>query len=260
MQIPVSLDDAGGLSSIQIQVNFDPGLLTLQSVARGALGSTFEEMISEVNDGTLAITFASAENVASGGGALAIMTFLMAKGAETTLYSEISLADYAFGDSSGVVAIDRKESLTSSGGRVSATQDRAIDNFGNGLPDWWEETYSLSLFSVSGWDDDIDFDGIVHLLEYALVTDPTRPSVLDDLTFSVRDDDPDLTYYVSVSDDLALWDDWLVSFDGASWSIDAASGVQVSAAVDQGDDTWVLGLQWTAEANPRGFMQFKATR
>lgn len=260
VDVPVMLNDASGLCMVNFQVNYDASILQLVSVTRGTLGQSFSEFSSNEEAGVIHTTLANETDLASGGGALVIMRFNLLNGADNTVSADVSLASYDYADSSGVVALSQEEAATAISGQVQAVNDPNIDNFGNGLPDWWEDNYSLSLFSVSGSGDDIDYDGIAHLLEYAFVTDPTRPNVLDQLAFAVRDDDPDLTYYVSASDDLATWDDWPVSFDGSDWSIDAASGFQVSTAVDQGDGTWMLELQWAAAANPMGFMRLGVSR
>jgi len=54
---------------------------------------------------------------------------------------------------------------------------------GDGLPDWWEKIYSLSVTDATGFNGangDQDGDGLINLYEYLANTDPWRPNTAND--------------------------------------------------------------------------------
>lgn len=170
--VPLEIDDAAGLASLRTTVNFDRNILELVAVQRGLLGNQFD-LVWQQADGVLDVFMVRADSLASGSGRLAYLTFRVNEGAETNLYSDLAIADYALGDESGVVAIERLASASGSGGRLTVTDSATIDNAGNGLPDEWELACGLDPFSATA-DGDADGDGLTNGQEEQLGFDPTK--------------------------------------------------------------------------------------
>lgn len=266
VDIPVYLDNAFGLSSVEVQVNYDTAILTLQSVSAGSLGLLFEEMVHEVDDGIITMFFVSSENFLVGSGNLAVMRFEMREGAEDGLFGEIAIASYRYSDSSGVIALHRKEALDSQFGKVTASNDPMIDNAGNGLPDWWEREYGLDLFRPNAADFDSDGDGLVEILEFGLVGNPNLPdagsvsptpsqfedvdsSIFTTLTFRRRTGTNAPNYTLIESSDLAGW-----------WNLDLES--QILHSIDHSDGTETIEVKGSLDLNDsefsrRGFLRLE---
>jgi hypothetical protein len=170
--VPLEIDDAAGLASVRATVNFDRNVLELVAVQRGPLGSLFD-LVWQHDDGVLDVFLARDEALVSGSGRLVFLTFRINAGAETNLYSDLALADFELGDESGVVAVERTESVSGTGGRLTVTDSRTIDNAGNGLPDEWELASGLDPFSATA-DGDADGDGLTNGQEAQLGFDPTK--------------------------------------------------------------------------------------
>ena len=170
--VPLEIDDAAGLASLRATVNFDRNILELVAVRQGPLGNQFD-LVWQQADGVLDVFMARADSLASGSGRLAFLTFRVNEGAETNLYSDLAIADYALGDESGVVAVERLASVSGSGGRLTVTDCATIDNAGNGLPDEWELACGLDPFSTTA-DGDADGDGLTNGQEEQLGFDPMK--------------------------------------------------------------------------------------
>ena len=183
--IPIELDDATGLASIDLQINFNPEYLILDDVVAGQLGEQFTMIHSEDN-GILKFSFVRGANLVSGTGRLAVLNFRMKAGAPMGLTSPVAIATYSLGNSSGVVALQRKDSILVNNGQIEVSNSTDIDNFGNGLPDWWEEQYGLDLFSMSSMD--ADKDGMDALSEFIAGTNPTNGTSL--FAIHTTDHDP----------------------------------------------------------------------
>ncbi|MGA0900693.1 MAG: cohesin domain-containing protein [Luteolibacter sp.] len=169
--VPLELDQAAGLAAIRVQVNYSREVLTLQSVTAGPLGEKFEFIQGE-DDGLVQLSFARADELASGGGRLAVLAFEANSGASVDLMSELALADVVLSDATGVIDLRQKDTLVIDSGQVVATADPDIDNAANGLPDWWEEQHGMSLFDDNA-SQDPEKDGLSNLLEYAFGGNPT---------------------------------------------------------------------------------------
>ena len=112
---------------------------------------------------------------------------------------------------------------------VSANKDLAASWFAHGLPRGFPGTADLPLYDYTAYaaalglqnpGDDNDGDGVVNLLEYALLTNSNSSASLQKpvggtqsvsgtdyltLTFTRRIGAPDITYLVQTSDDLGTW-------------------------------------------------------
>lgn len=170
--VPLEIDDAAGLASLRATLNFDRNILELVAVRPGPLGSQFD-LVWQQDDGVLDVFMVRADSLASGSGRLALLTFRVNEGTETNLYSDLAIADYALGDESGVVAVERLISASGSGGRLTVTDSATIDNARNGLPDEWELACGLDPFSATA-DGDADGDGLSNGQEAQLGFDPTQ--------------------------------------------------------------------------------------
>lgn len=170
LEVPLSLDNAAGLAAIQVQINFDPDVLELQTVAAGPLGGAFE--LSQGNgDGLVQLTFFRGEALAGGAGRLAVLQFRANPGAVTNLFSELAIADLMLSDSTGVIDLRQKDTLVTTNGQVAVTVQQNIDNARNGLPDWWELQHGLNPLAANV-DLDPEHDGLPNLLEYTFGGNP----------------------------------------------------------------------------------------
>lgn len=174
VQIPIHLDDTSSLSSIEFSINFDPSILILKNVKNGAIGKLFEETSSEIDEGTIHFSFTSAEEIGTHSGNLSIMTFQLREGAEIDSYSEIAISSFRFGDSSGVVALHQMQAHATTKGKAIVSESKSIDNYKNGLPDWWETNHNLDHFQNTSALQDPDGDGLINFLEFAFVGNPTQ--------------------------------------------------------------------------------------
>lgn len=170
VEFPVTLDNAAGCASIQLQVNFDPQILEFQGFVGGeGLGSQFEATAYHEN-GVAVLVWTRANNLVSGNGSLGRMKFKVNSGASHGLKSPLAIADCEMSDASGTVQL----SLTSVSGNQSGSLvvgGSAPDGDGDGMPDSWETLHSLNP-QVAGGDADTDQDGRSDFLEYALGGDP----------------------------------------------------------------------------------------
>ncbi len=221
IEVPVSLDNAGGLAGIREQINFDQSVLEFLSVEAGPLGEAFEFSYG-TGDGFVRLVFTRAEVLPSGSGRLALLRFRVNSGAPQGSYSELAVADVSLSDSTGVVDILQEDTLLITNGKVSVNFDTNIDNERNGLPDWWEKQHGMSVFNANS-NADSDHDGLSNNLEYAFGGNPLAPdnqqrgvqlgsAGVDDQTFLEvrfyrRTADASLTVRLQESQDLVHWND-----------------------------------------------------
>lgn len=173
LHVPVQVDDVGGLAFIGLQINYDPDVLIVESVAAGQLGQAFT-LDSELRDGVLFLNFVRAENMTNGGGTLAVIRFRANAGATTELFSDLAIAQLQASDESALVDLSATKSLTVKSGSVRITNNPNVDNAANGLPDWWELEHDLDPLSNHP-DQDHDGDSISQLFELAFGGDPNAP-------------------------------------------------------------------------------------
>ena len=216
---PVSLDNATGLASIRLQLNFDPVQLQLLSVAPGPLGSQFD-FTETREEGVVNLQFIRADDLPSGSGHLALLRFQVKANIPLETFSELALADLKICDSEAVVDLLQVDSIQIVNGRVTYSASPSIDNFANGLPDAWENLYGLDPLGNPLLDS--DHDGFSNLAEYAANSNPVSadpagrlPTLLGPLpedqnpylilSFVRRTDDPLLQYRLEESTDLLQW-------------------------------------------------------
>lgn len=267
LEVPLSLDNAAGLAAMRVQINFDPEVLELQAVTAGPLGEVFE--LSQGNgEGFVQLVFARAESLASGAGRLAVLRFRVNPGAVQDLYSELAIADLSLSDSTGVIDLRQKDTLTITNGLVAVSLQQNIDNAHNGLPDWWEEQHGLALFEANA-NMDPEHDGLTNLLEYAFGGNPAVADAHErgiaagrvaangttflGVGFYRRLGDASLLFRVQESPDLGIWND-----------LDLSQQITGTAQI-MGDGTEFINVRGTipatgVNAQPRGFLRVVVER
>jgi len=219
LEVPLSLDNAAGLAGVRVQINFNTEILELLTVTAEPLGAAFD-MSHGNGEGFVQLVFARGETLLSGAGRLALLRFRVNPGAVGGLYSELAIADTSFSDSTGVIDLRQKDTLSTADGLVSVTLAQSIDNANNGLPDWWEQQHGLSLFEANA-NLDSEHDGMTNFLECAFGANPARfdagergiqtgmvtvgQQTLRRLGFYRRLGDTCLLYRVHECSNLSLW-------------------------------------------------------
>lgn len=169
VRVPLGLDDASGLASFGVQVNFDASVATVELVTQGPLGSQFE-MSHSIDDGRLRIFFARPDALSSGSGRLAVIQFMMNPGAQEGIFSDLAIARFDAADQDAVAA-QWDRALGMRNGRLTATLSAIFDNDGDGMPDLWEAGHGLdSITDDSG--EDPEGDGLRNLAEFAFCLNP----------------------------------------------------------------------------------------
>jgi hypothetical protein len=173
LRVPLTLDNVAGLALIRLQLNYDPQILTLLQVSAGPLGAQFD-FSHEAVGGSVTMDFVRATPMGSGSGRLAVAEFLLNPGAATNSYSDLAIARFDLGDSTGVRDVAAGQTIRTENGSVRVSLSSQIDNESNGLPDWWELQHNLDLFSPEGTGD-TDGDLLIDFLEYAFGGQPGVP-------------------------------------------------------------------------------------
>jgi hypothetical protein len=120
------------------------------------------------------LMFVRATNLSSGTGSLAELVFRANSGSTSDFFSDLTIALFEVGDSTGVVDIAASKSLQTINGGVQISNSAVIDNRPNGMPDAWEELYGLNPL-ISSAMQDTDQDGAPDILEFAFSGNPRQP-------------------------------------------------------------------------------------
>ena len=102
--VPVALDSAAGLSYAGATLTYDPQVLVVTKAEAGTLKTLMaEDFVATDTNGTLTVAIfgSTAENVASGSGSIANVTFAVRDGT-AGLYSDIAVTDVQLGEKTGV--------------------------------------------------------------------------------------------------------------------------------------------------------------
>lgn len=274
VDLPVMLDDAGGICMVDFQVNYEASILQLISVTLGPLGRSFSEFSNTEESGVIRVNLANATDLASGSGALIIIRFKLLDGADGSVTADVALASYDYSNSSGVVALSLEEAASATSGKVQTVYSPTIDNFGNQLPDHWEDMHGLDKFSLATAASDSDGDGASALLEYglngnpgladsadlfALSRKPENPSIMQ-LSMRLRTDDSSLSYYLGASDNLIDWDRYPITWDGTAWVIENPLGTSIGESINEGYGIWSLKLEVSIDAGAKQFFRVEVER
>jgi hypothetical protein len=171
--VPLTLNDASGLAGITARINYDPALLSVESVTAGELGAAFT-LDQSAADGVVALIFTRTENLPAGQGRLGVIYFRINAGATDALFSDLAIAGFALSDSTGVIDLmSGGNTLSLTPGKLTVSTHGWIDNDQDKLPDPWETLHGLSLLADDRASDP-DADGLFNLAEYALGTNPKQ--------------------------------------------------------------------------------------
>lgn len=120
--VPITLDEAQGLSVVSLILNYNAEVLTLTDVEQGDLADVFSFDFTVVDDTpgqVKIITSSLADITGSVGGTLALLRFKVRKGTEE-MYSDIALADVTFYEETMTVDMSSGGSIQPKGGMVRA--------------------------------------------------------------------------------------------------------------------------------------------
>ncbi len=217
----LTLSGAGDIAGIRTQINFDPQVLSFDQASRGQLGSLFD-LSSDVADGCLYLTFARSDQLTSGQGILASLSFMINPGAQSGLLTELATAQVVAVNQGGAKLALAATPPGMSGASVVVT-NRAfaefVDSDHDGLRDDWEDAHRLPI-DVQNTSEDPDHDGRVNILEFALGSDPlvadsepclvVQPVRIADadylsLSYSRNKAASNCDFLVECSDDLTTW-------------------------------------------------------
>jgi hypothetical protein len=217
LRVPIQLNDATDLAHLRVQINFDEQVVSFVQLSEGDLGSLFDLQLT-LESGSLTIDGTRAEALTTEGGTLAWADFLLNPGANADAFTDLAIAEFDAGDVSGVTDLAATNALNVVHGSITLTLNPNIDNSGNRLPDWWEQSYGLDPYATQP-EQDVEGDGLNLLQEYAFGGSPwinDAASIRWNLhfnasdyfvfTFRRRTDDADLNYKLWESDDLQGWD------------------------------------------------------
>lgn len=132
--VPIELDSAAGLSYAGVTITYDPQVLVVTKTEAGTLRSVMaEDFVSTDTNGTLAVTiFGSVrENVASGSGSIAKVTFAVREGTEE-LYSDLAVTDVSLGEKTGLKDVTVDNPVTTQNGMIRVmAENAAVDRLEN---------------------------------------------------------------------------------------------------------------------------------
>jgi hypothetical protein len=118
--VPVMLDSAAGLSYASATLTYDPQVLVVTKAEAGSLKSLMaEDFVATDTNGTLTVSIfgSTKENVASGSGAIANVTFAVREGTQG-LYSDIAVNDVELGEKTGVKDVTVGNPISTQNGMV----------------------------------------------------------------------------------------------------------------------------------------------
>jgi hypothetical protein len=183
VMVPMLLDDATGVATIQCQVNYDSQLLLLNGATNlpGSLGDSFDLFWDGSEDGVVNVILSRKDGLSLGSGVIVSLEFTLASGVAPGTCAELVIANTGFGDQyGGDLALTAAVSPQDAG--VWATMSAAVDSDSDGLSDYAEQMMNGSPdYDPGGTDTDIDNpdtdgDGYTDGAEVAAGSDPLNAS------------------------------------------------------------------------------------
>jgi hypothetical protein len=171
-EVPVILDDATAVSTIQLQVNYDPQLFVFISATNriSTLGEAFS-LDYEDHDGMVILRLYRESGLHSGSGELVSLSFDTHPGVEIDVDSSITVAEIGLGDQNGKDLL-LESPVALSHGQLTVAPSATFDSDGDGMPDQWEYQYSGGITNLSAEAND-DGDAYSNLKEYIAGLNPT---------------------------------------------------------------------------------------
>ena len=161
--VPVDLDFAADVASLEFQINYDPSLLSVAGVTNppGSLGEAFGLDV-EAEDGRLIVRLFRMDGLVGGSGLLCRVQFQVNAGAEPAMWCDLALADAALSTQYGA-DLRWKNAVGRENAKFWTTFSDAVDSDGDGLSDYEEQMRNGSAdYDPGGSDtamDDADTDG-----------------------------------------------------------------------------------------------------
>ena len=126
--VPVVLDSAAGLSYASATLTYDPQVLVVTKAEAGSLKSLMaEDFVATDTNGTLTVSIfgSTKENVASGSGSIANVTFAVREGTQG-LYSDIAVTDVELGEKTGVKDVTAGNPVSTLNGMVRVIDRKSV--------------------------------------------------------------------------------------------------------------------------------------
>ena len=181
--VPLHLDDAADVATIQCQINYDSQLLLLNGATNlpGSLGASFDLFCDSSEDGVVNVILSRKDGLISGSGVIVSLEFTLASGVAPGTCAELVIANAGFGNQyGGDLALTASASPQDAG--VWATMSASVDSDSDGLSDYAEQMMNGSPdYDPNGTDTDInnpdtDGDGYTDGAEVAAGSDPLNAS------------------------------------------------------------------------------------
>jgi hypothetical protein len=140
VKVQVMLHPATNIASAQLQINYDPNLVSVISVTNlGAVGGQFL-MGYKDHKGSLDVVMACDQGNCSQSGALLDIHFMVNDGALPGMRTDLIMARRNLGGDYGV-NLENQYVLSQSNGELDVVPSASADSDGDGIPDWWTWRY-----------------------------------------------------------------------------------------------------------------------
>ncbi len=170
VNVQVVLQPVNNVASAQLQINYDPNLVSVVSVTNvGAVGGRFLMGYKDHN-GSLDVVMACDSGSCSQAGTLLDIDFRIKDGALVGMSSDLIIARKDLGGDYGAKLAVQEDS-SQSNGKLLVAPAASVDSDGDGVPDWWSWQHFQVYTNIDLLADD-DHDGLKNKDEYSAGTDP----------------------------------------------------------------------------------------